>query len=119
MHVLHFFPEHSWHLSGQATHFELTRERPGAQEVHSVMLVVVQFEQEAMQPTQVSLMMMNPCLQRRHFPVASQVTQFAAQGEHVLFTNSWLGGHSTQKLEVPSQRRHFRSHGTQLELALR
>ncbi len=85
---MHFFPEHSRHFEGQPTHLDLTKLKPGAHEVHSVMLVAVQLEQEAMQPTQVSFMMMNPLLQRRHFPFISQVTQLVGQGEQVLFTNN-------------------------------
>lgn len=63
MQVVHLFPEHYWHLSGQGLHFELTIVRPGAQEVHLVILLMEQLEQDVEQPRQVPLTLINPLLQ--------------------------------------------------------
>jgi hypothetical protein len=56
MQVAHIPLLHVWHFSGHWTHVELTKERPGAQEVHWVILVELQLEQDIAHPRQVPLL---------------------------------------------------------------
>jgi len=115
--VVHLVEVHYWHLLAQGLHLESTIVKPGAQEVHLVILLVVQFEQEVAHPEQIPLMRINPLLQAKQVSLPSQVTQFLGHATQVLFTKRCLAWHLRQLSAVPSQLLHFLSQGKQVLLA--
>jgi hypothetical protein len=66
-------------LSGQETHAELTRVSPPAHEVHSVILVILQLEQDEPQPLQPPLTATKPRVQMLQKVLLVQEMQFLGQ----------------------------------------
>ena len=103
-----------WHLSGQGMQEELTRVRPGAHDVHWVMLVVLQLEQEATQPRHEPLATTNPLMQVRQVVPLQEMQCLGQVALHWPATSPTPGRQLVQVVAVPLHLRQLLSQGRQV-----